>query len=152
MISFAQAKLQLWLITQGWLEICSRNFIRETQGTFTDHLDSPITTTFNPDPIIPQAYFVFSDFNNIWAAFRHELAVVFKVSYFLDRSVLQFILSFLSFIGSWGRYLPWGGSHVFFENMWLALNLNKVADISIFIKKEGKYFSSQISLEFNFTL
>jgi len=31
------------------------------------------------------------------------------------------------------------------------LNLNKNADISIFLKKEGKKISSQISLEFSFT-
>jgi len=31
------------------------------------------------------------------------------------------------------------------------LNLNKNADISIFLKKEGKDISSQISIEFAFT-
>jgi len=31
------------------------------------------------------------------------------------------------------------------------LNLNKNADISIFLKKEGKDISSQISIEFTFT-
>jgi len=31
------------------------------------------------------------------------------------------------------------------------LNLNKNADISIFLKKEGKEISLQISLEFSFT-
>jgi len=31
------------------------------------------------------------------------------------------------------------------------LNLNKNADISIFLKKEGKEISSQISLEFSLT-
>ena len=39
------------------------------------------------------------------------------------------------------------GSHAFFR----ALNLNKNADISIFLKKEGKDISFQISLEFAFT-
>ena len=36
----------------------------------------------------------------------------------------------------------------FFER---ALNLGKNADISIFLKKEGKDVSSKISLEFNLT-
>jgi len=37
-----------------------------------------------------------------------------------------------------------------YESLQLALNLNKNADISIFLKKEGKDISSQISLEFAF--
>ena len=39
---------------------------------------------------------------NVWAAFRRDLVVVFKVSYFpfLNRSVVLFIVSFLPFIGS----------------------------------------------------
>ena len=42
------------------------------------------------------------------------------------------------------------GSHAFFSRQ-LALNLNKNADISIFLKKEGKDIPSHISLEFAFT-
>ena len=38
----------------------------------------------------------------------------------------------------------------FFERE-LALDLNKNADISIFLKKEGKYISSQMYLEFHYT-
>ena len=50
--------------------------------------------------------------------------------------------------GYWNPQRKMGVAMHFFER---ALNLAKNADISIFLKKEGKDVSSKISLEFNLT-